>query len=154
VAFVVDASLAELRIRLLIALGSKENRPRGVNHWPRLPDPVVDVDVFPSHRDDKLEVWNVGIDVVWFTILSARTGVSAPDHRAAGRNDKITSVRSGTDRNHGKENDNLGVDAAWINCRALSEKVRDGIAVVKDVRITVPAGCENKLRLRYSVSPT
>ncbi len=110
-----------------------------MSHWPRLPDPEVDVEVFPSHSDDRLFVWNVGIIVVWVVVLSEMIGVMAPDHRAAGRKDNTTSVVRGTHRNHGKENDTLGIDAAWTNWSVLSENFREASDAVKEILITVPA---------------
>jgi hypothetical protein len=85
-----------------------------------------------------LAVWKLGARVVCEVIFSESIGVMAPDHSAAGKKDSRTSVTSGTDKNHGNENDTLGIDAAWTNWSALRENVREGMDAVKEDFMTMP----------------
>jgi hypothetical protein len=88
-------------------------------------------------------VLKVGIRMVRFMILSARVGVKAPDQIAAGTNDTPTNSNNGIERNHGKDQENLGVAAACTKCKVWSENVREEIDFVNENRITVPASYQN-----------
>lgn len=83
-------------------------------------------------------VWKLGTRIVCEVIFSESIGVKAPDHSAAGKKDRKTSVISGTEKNHGNENDTLGIDAAWTSWSALRENVREEMDAVKDDLMTVP----------------
>lgn len=83
-------------------------------------------------------VWKLGARVDCDIIFSEGIGVMAPDHSAAGKKESRTRAISGTEKNHGNENDTLGIDAAWTNWSALRDKVREGMDWVKEDFMTVP----------------